>query len=172
MGIKSILGVSLLTLALVSLSEAQQSQFPVQAPRPAVGNQGYPAPVSQYPATPGGYVNPNRPPVPNQWQGAPQTAQPNPGQWPHYPYPQYHNPYYQGVSPRAAISGTIDWVFALPSNLMDRFSSFVDGNFFPQVPATQGALPQFPTQGQQAPQVVPGANQVPPPAKPYSPDRP
>jgi hypothetical protein len=173
MGIKSIIGVSLLALALSSLAYAQQSQYPAQVPNLAAGQYGSVHPGGPYSTADRGYGNPGRPAVPHQFQAAPQAVGSNPGQWPHYPYSQYHNPYYQGMSPRDAISGTIDWVFALPSHLMDRVSGFMDGNFFPQVPATQGAGTNQldANQNRQVPQLAPIPDQAPPPASPYTPGR-
>jgi len=166
MGIKSILGVSLLTLALVASSEAQQSQYPVQTPGSAPVPNASTSPATPYLPPAPGYFPGTQPPAQPQMQGPPQSSGVQQSEWPHYPYPQYHNPYYQQMSPRDAISGTIDWVFSLPSHVMDRFSNFLDGNFFPQVPATQGA------QGQPNTQVVPRTNPSPPPATVYSPTRP
>ncbi len=166
MGIKNILGVSLLTLILVSSVEAQQGRYPVQTPGLAPVPYPSTSPVAPYGPSVPGYSPAAQPPAPAPFQAVPGPSAGQQSQWPHYPYPQYHNPYYREMSPRDAISGTIDWVFALPSHLMDRFSSFLDGNVFPQVPATQGA------QGQPRPQVVPNTNPPPPPATPYSTGRP
>jgi hypothetical protein len=35
----------------------------------------------------------------------------------------------------------------LPAQLMDRVANFLDGNFFPQAPATHGTTPQQPGPG-------------------------
>lgn len=166
MGIKSILGVSLLTLALVAASEAQQSQYPVQPPGAAPVPYASSSPATPYSPPAAGSLPATQPLPQPQSQGGPPPSGVQQSEWPHYPYPQYHNPYYQQMSPRDAISGTIDWVFALPSHIMDRFSNFLDGNFFPQVPATQGA------QSQPNTQVVPGTNPSPLPATVYSPNSP
>ncbi len=166
MGIKSILGVSLLTLAFASSSAAQQSQYPMQMPGQSPAPYASTSQATQYRPPAPAYSPGVQPPPQPQYQAAPTPPGVQQSEWPHYPYPQYHNPYYRQMSPRDAISGTIDWFFALPSHLMDRLSSFLDGNVFPQVPATQGA------KSQPRPQVVPRTGPPPPPATVYSPTRP
>ncbi len=63
----------------------------------------------------------------------------NPQGLPQYQYPQHNNPFYDGSTPGGMVSDTIDWMVGLPSNLMDRFSEYLDTRFFPQKPATSGA---------------------------------
>ncbi|MDQ7785285.1 MAG: hypothetical protein RDU20_20535 [Desulfomonilaceae bacterium] len=165
MGIKSILGVCLLIPALVSPLAAQQSPYPVQAPGGSPPPYASTSPAAPHHLPPPGYSPGGQEQFQPQFQGAPHSAGFQQSEWPHYPYPQHHNPHYRQMSPRDAISGTIDWFFALPSHVMDRFSNFLDGNVFPQVPATQGA------QDQSTPQVVP-RTPPPPPAATYSPNQP
>lgn len=145
MGIKCMVSIAAIIVLAAGSVESQQSVYPVPNPQAApfpqeVGPQGSP-----YADPPTGY-QPTGPPV-----GGYQDQQPanqlssSQGQWPTYPYPQYHNPYYQGADPRAALNGTIDWLFSLPSVLMDKVSNVVDKNFFPLQPATSGGTTVSPT---------------------------
>jgi len=142
MRMHSVLGVSLLILITVSQAGAQHAQYPAPAPgsAPVPSGQGIPAPQATYP--PQGYgAQPQIPPQPIYQYQQPGTEA-STGEWPYYPYPPYHNPYYeQRMSPRDAITGTIDWLLALPSTLMDRMGNFLDGRVFPQAPAAQGVRP-------------------------------
>ena len=73
------------------------------------------------------------------------TSNQSPGaiQWPQGGYTQQNNPYYDGSSPGGMVSDTVDWIMALPSNLFDRFSEFMDTRVFPNKPATSGpGVPQ------------------------------
>ncbi len=78
--------------------------------------------------------------------------------WPQYQYPQHNNPFYDGGTPGGMVSDTIDWLVALPSNLMDRFSEFMDTRFFPQKPATSGAQGSQSGAANQPPAPLPPAN--------------
>ncbi len=69
---------------------------------------------------------------------------------PQYPYSQYHNPYYTGVSGREIFSDAADWIIKLPFSIMDRVSNIVDYRFFPRVPATHGGAAPQPPNGAQA----------------------
>lgn len=170
MGIRSLPAAVVLLLSLVSFAQCQQntpySSSPVAGSLPQVQgttqtpsyngtNQGYNGPHDQQ----GGY------PVQNQSL--------NPGTdatgWPNYPYPQYHNPYYGGVSTRDMVSGTIEWLVTLPSTVMDRFSGFMDRNFFPQSPATQGADSQKQAPTSPGTPAGGGTAESLPPASVYSP---
>jgi len=171
MGIKTVLGASFLILALVSSTWAQQGP-----PYPQVRPSG-PVPYGQTPAVPygagpvqGSGYQPQAPSYP-QGQQSPGGYGSNAAEWPYYQYPQYHNPYYQGVNPQEAISGTIDWFFTLPAHLMDRIANFLDGNFFPQAPATQGVTQQQPGQAQSTTQGGPGVPSSPPQAGLPNPQR-
>ncbi|MEI8182895.1 MAG: hypothetical protein WCG29_09340 [Desulfomonile sp.] len=168
MRIKILPAVLLMILTAVSFSEGQQNlpssplpgagSFPQETvPNPpyAGGTQGY-----------GGSLQ--------QQGGSPvQNQQLNPGTdatgWPNYPYPQYHNPYYGGISTRDLVSGTLEWLVSLPSTVFDRFSGFVDRNFFPQSPATQGGGTQPQTQTPSGAQTSPGTTGPLPPANVYGP---
>lgn len=133
MGFKSFLRVSLLLLAMATTVAAQYGQ--VSAPPPAVPVGPTPPGQGTY-AYPGAAQSPLPAPQPQAYSDM------NSPDWPSYPYPPYHNPYYEGASPRDFFAGTLDWLLSLPSNVFDRFSNFVDGRFFPQTPATQGAANQ------------------------------
>ncbi len=145
MGKKILLGLILSLLTMVSLGWCQGGKAPSNGPvNSAVLQQWAMTPAQFGRSAPNGY----QPPV--QAQTPIQTQIPSPGQpvegagWPTYPYPQYHNPYYQSSDPRTVFNETVDWVFRLPSNVMDRFANFLDKNFFPPSPATHGneASPQ------------------------------
>ncbi|MCX5872704.1 MAG: hypothetical protein NTY51_05645 [Deltaproteobacteria bacterium] len=109
-------------------------------------------------------------PIPSPGASVLQPSQTEPGQnvasWPNYPYPQHHNPYYDGGSPGNMVSGAIDWALSFPSSVWDRLSEFLDYNVFPRSPATHGGGPQVqsiaPQNSGQQPQNLP-------PAKSYNP---
>lgn len=136
----TVLGVSLLILITVSQAGAQHAQYqaPTQSAAPVPSGQDIPAPQTPY--SPQGFGGqPQIQPQPMYQYQQPGTG-PSTGEWPYYPYPPYHNPYYeQRMSPRDALTGTIDWLLALPSSVMDRIGNFLDGRVFPQAPAAQGA---------------------------------
>lgn len=138
MGIKCMVGIAITVLVAAGAAWSQQPPYPVPAPQsvpvPQVRPQGSP-----YADPPTSYGSPGLPPSGGyQHRGPAPQAGTNQTQWPSYPYPQYHNPYYQGVDPRTAINGTIDWLFSLPAVLMDKVSNVVDRGFFPRQPATSG----------------------------------
>jgi hypothetical protein len=168
--------LSLLLVAIAIPSVAWQTQ-----PQPAQPAAQYGGQAPSLPAQPPyqGYSGGNQP-VPSYGQPA-QYGQGNPysqtgpqiapqagqGGHPNYPYPQHHNPYYDELNPRLFISNTLEWLIALPSNFMDRVSNFIDGQFFPEVPATSGqggnteAPPLQPPQGYDSSAPLPAA-------KPYT----
>ncbi len=109
------------------------------------------------------------PVTPGQIQTRPEVSQSSQGQaggnttgWPNYPYPPYHNPYYDGGTPGNLLSGAIDWVLEFPSSAWDRFSEFLDSKLFPNSAATYGGKPNVePTKPQSVekqPQNLPAAN--------------
>ncbi len=109
------------------------------------------------------------PPVPN----SPSPASPNnetmpsdASGWPVYPYPEYHNPFYSGTSPRDLFSGTVEWIVGLPSAVMDNLSNFLDRKVFPLAPATHGSKSSNGT-GVQPLYVKPEKPETLPPATPY-----
>lgn len=169
MRMQSVLAAALLILIASPPTWSQYAQYPT-------GTQS--APTMPYgsanPAPPGSYnlqeYSPaqQQSPYPYEQQGAGSDA----GQWPYYPYPQYHNPYYDEriMRPRDALSGTIDWLLTLPSNVMDRVSNFLDGTVFPQAPATRGARPD--SQPLSSPQPGGGTATTPPQAAPAAPAAP
>jgi hypothetical protein len=142
MGFKGLIGVWLLVLAMVSGAQSQYRQTPVPtrdvAPMP---QQGGPATLP-YSGIPQGYGN--AAPAPGGYPAQPDQgySDMNSPDWPSYPYPRYHNPYYEGTAARDFVSGTLDWLMCLPSNVFDRFSNFLDGHVFPQAPATHGSSGQ------------------------------
>ena len=77
---------------------------------------------------------------------------------PNQPYPQQNNPFYDGSTPGGMVSDTIDWIVALPSNLMDRVSEYLDTRFFPSKPATSGVQGTQPANSNPAPTPLPPAN--------------
>lgn len=170
MGTRSLPTIIVLLLSLASFAQGQQnmpySSSPVAGSFPST--QGA-TPNSPYSGTGQIYSG-----SPNQHGGYPVPNQPvNPGTdatgWPNYPYPQYHNPYYGGVSTRDFVSGTIEWLVTFPSTVMDRFSGFMDRSFFPPSPATQGGDPQKQTPVSPGVPANPGGAGSLPPATAYTP---
>ncbi len=96
------------------------SSGPTQAAEP----QPYPRPDAQTTVRPS-YSEP----------AAPQNVDP---EMPHYPYPKYHNPYYDGTPPGSLVSDALQWLMDLPAGAMEKFSNFMDSRFFPAKPATDG----------------------------------
>ncbi|MGB6067754.1 MAG: hypothetical protein WBG50_23355 [Desulfomonilaceae bacterium] len=169
MAIKRVLGVSILVLMTVAVAQGQswQSQSPDSQPGAAPVTQGvYPSGQS-YGANPAGYSG--LPQSSDRYQAQSVPLEPSSGRMapPSYPYPPYHNPYYNGVSAGEFLSGTVDWLFNLPSGLIDRVANFMDGNFFPQTPATQGGAPQSQVQGESPVQENRVPTQTLPPASSY-----
>ena len=126
-----------------------------------------PAPYAPSPGSNPGYYGP--PAAPQQYgQASPQAgADTGQGQYPQYPYPKYHNPYYDGISPRAVVTDTLEWFFTLPSNIMNRFSNFIDSTVYPQAPATHGGT-QSPGVGPPYPGQAPAAPTQGPAVSPYA----
>lgn len=137
MGKKSIVLVMVGVFALVSASYAWDTLRPPKNAAGAVKNQSLGQPNS--------YLSPNQPSlpaVPNASTGnlpMNEAVTSDASGWPVYPYPDYHNPFYSGNSPRDLFSGTLDWIVALPTTVMDKVSNFLDRKVFPQAPATHGA---------------------------------
>ncbi len=144
MSINRVLGVSIVVLVMVSVALGQNwlGQSPGLQPGMAPLPQGADSGNQSYATTTPGYGSLPQPPSRYQSQPMPPDQgsgreAPSP-----YPYPPYHNPYYNGASAGEFLSGTVDWLFSLPSSLIDRVANFMDGNFFPQSPATSGGTPQ------------------------------
>jgi len=157
MGFKSLFGVCLLVLATASGAQGQYGQAPIPTRDAAVTPQQGGPTASPYSGFPQGYGNADSAPGGYQTQPAPGYSDMNSPDWPSYPYPRYHNPYYEGAAARDFASGTLDWVMSLPSNVFDRVSNFLDGHVFPQAPATHGSS----SQAQPAPADGPGRNVLP-----------
>jgi len=167
MAIKRVLGVSIVVLMMVSIAQGQNWQGQTSGLQPRIGPipQGAPLPDQPYVATPPGYGNLPQSPSGYQAQSIPQHLGVGRDAPPPYPYPPYQNPYYNGVSTGEFLSGTVDWLFGLPSSLIDRVANFMDGNFFPQTPATHGGPPQPDVQREPSFQDDQGiAHQLPPAA--------
>ena len=159
---KNMLCVVLLVLAAACSAEGQQNQPP--AANPGVE----PPPLAAASQT---QVTPASPPASYQVQPLPgDSSGTNCTEWPTYPYPQYHNPYYDGAHQvRSFVSGTLDWLLNVPSNLYDRFSNIVDGAFFPPAPATSGSRQGSQVLGRpSSPAQPPAPAAVPPAAVPAS----
>ncbi len=171
MAINRVLGVSIVVLAMVSISQGQSWQGQPPAMQPAIVPlpQGAPPAAQSYDPAPPGYGS--MPQSAGRYQA--QQIPPDPGTGrnaaPSYPYPAYHNPYYNGASAGEFLSGTVDWLFSLPSSVIDRVANFMDGNFFPQSPATYGGPPQSEVQGPPAAQETQRIEQSLPPAAVYQP---
>jgi hypothetical protein len=61
------------------------------------------------------------------------------GDFPSYPYPAFHNPFYQGPSTRNVLSEAVDWIRDLPSNAAGTVRGIWERSPFPRAPATHGA---------------------------------
>lgn len=147
MGIKYIVGVAVMILVAAGSAPGQQPPYPGPSPQTVPAPQGMAPQGSPYADAPTNYQSPGIPSGGYQYRQPVDQPGANQAQWPQYPYPQYHNPYYQGSDPRAALNGTIDWLFSLPAVLMDRFSNVLDKNIFPRQPATSGGSTAPPVQG-------------------------
>lgn len=157
MGIRSIIVGVFMVLMVVWSAGAQQGHYPIQSPTPARMPYGQPPAGPYTTGPPQAYGVPPQPPTSYHPIPAPGGSRGGGAEWPHYPYSRYHNPYYKGMNPKDALAGTIDWFFNLPAILMDRVSNFLDGNVFPERPATSGANWQQLPQGPPTNQVNPGA---------------
>lgn len=164
MRVKGILTVTLLVLFVVSMADGWQNQPAVTGPGVTTAQPTMPPPVPPYSSGQQPYGQPYPPAAayPNQPGAAPSAGAAQDG--PTYPYPPYHNPYYDGTSARNFVNGSIEWLFGLPGQAIDTVSNFIDNRFFPQQPATSGGFPQ-PVPAPPVP-----ANQTPlPPASTYVP---
>ncbi len=171
MAIYRVLGVSIVVLMTVSVAQGQSWQGQPQSAQPGISilPQGVPPGDQSYASTPPAYGS--LPQSPSRYQA--QTIPSDPGTGRDgplpYQYPPYHNPYYNGASAGEFLSGTVDWLFSLPSSLIDRVTNFMDGNFFPQTPATQGGPAQSEVQGGPSFRDSQGPVQPLPPAAVYQP---
>jgi hypothetical protein len=137
---------------------------------PGTGN----APLAGYPQAQGGpasEVSPGYAAGAPTWQGngtPPTQGLDVPGRqgYPTYPYPPYHNPYFEGRVQPSFITRTLDWLFSVHTGVMDRVADYVDGKFFPRAPATSGR-PGPPNQADPGPAGSP--NVVPPSVPPPEP---
>jgi hypothetical protein len=172
MRIKSVPVVFLLVLSMISLAQAWNSSPAPATPAGSSPNVTYP---TVQPYAPPAQSHDAAYPPPAGYQGQPTAPDPAMSAQgdPAYPYPPYHNPYYDGdISPRNFLSGTIEWVFSLPSTALDSVSNFLDNNFFPRAPATSGGSSQsqpqalYPQQGSPGtPLPLPPANVAAPPSR-------
>ena len=157
MKFKGIIAVLLAILAIASAAWAWQTGDPQAGGSPTWNR----AQTQQLPPLGGqpGYGGTS--PIPPVYQGR-QYEPPNQAGYPRYPYPRYHNPYYDGAPTGNFASSAVDWLLSFPSNLLNHVSNYLDGTFFPQAPATsgQGAV-RSPVPGSRAPL---------PPASGYNPN--
>ncbi len=171
MSLNRILGVSIAVLVMVSISLGQswQGQSPGFQPGITPVPQGAVPTGQSCTTTTPGYES--LPQSPSTYQARPIPPDQVTGRDvpPPYPYPPYHNPYYNGASAGEFLSGTVDWLFSLPSSLIDRVANFMDGNFFPQSPATSGGTPQSEVQRSPSVQETQPIGQSLPPAAVYEP---
>lgn len=173
---RPIICAAILTVIVVSWAQAQQSPFST-VPRPAPSTPpgtGYtPTPqlgIPQQAPAPRPLSQPYTQRIPGEVPNQDPTE-------PHYPYPPYPNPFYDGsTTPQNTLAGGMDWLRELPSNVVQRFSTFVDTHLFPKRAATHGAAtcesPAPPAAGQTLPR--PFTPQVPQPQapQPQGPDTP
>lgn len=135
--------ITFLPIMVQAQAVTQQAPFPVN---PSVSSQGI-----------RGHLEPG-PVQGNLGEMSGNSHNPGAQHWPQYQYPQHNNPFYDGGTPGGMVSETIDWIMALPSNLMDRFSEFMDTRVFPQKPATSGAsTPQSGNSNSPAAQLPPAS---------------
>lgn len=141
MKLKGAIWIVLLTLSALPGSYAWQNP---QRNIPEGPPAGMPTQVGPQVGVQGVSPNVNRPPLGYQ----PPVVQPPAVQpqetantqdgWPTYPYPQYHNPYYEGAAARNLLTEAVDWIVAVPSNVVGKVCDFLDTRVFPNVPATHG----------------------------------
>jgi hypothetical protein len=163
MRVKSIFTVGLLVLCVVSLADGWQNQPAATGPGVTTAQPPRP-PAPPYFGGQQSYGQPYPPITPYSDRGGAAHQAVGAQDAPTYPYPPYHNPYYDGTSARNFVNGTIEWVFGLPSMALDGVANFLDNKFFPQQPATSGGTPE----PAPAPRVP--ATQAPlPPASTYTP---
>jgi hypothetical protein len=166
---KSIFAITLLVLCVISAANAWQTQPAATGPAVSTAQPSAPPAAPSFTGPPQGYGQQYPPAAayPNQAGATPAPGNAQAG--PTYPYPPYHNPYYDGNSVRNVLNGTVEWLFGLPGQAVETVSNFIDARFFPVQPATSGG------QSQQAPVQQPPAQPVPvtpaplPPASAYAP---
>lgn len=161
---KSIFPITLLVLCAVAAANGWQNQPSGTGPTVTIVQPAAQAPAPPYAGTPPSYGQQHPPAAayPEQAGVAPSPGSAQAG--PQYPYPPYHNPYYDGTSARNVLNGTIEWLFGLPGQAVETVSNFIDARFFPVQPATSGGQPQ------QAPAQSVPPNRTPlPPAGTYTP---
>jgi hypothetical protein len=157
-----IVCIGILMLIPVAWSQAQQRPIPMPSAigSPATSASAY-NPLSQASV-------PQRTTLPRQADAyqpqstSRETASDDPGV-PHYPYPPYPNPFYEEFPRSKPLADGMDWLWGLPSNVVGRFSTFIDTTLFPNKPATYGG-------GAPAcPPVSPGPPAAPQPFVPQAP---
>lgn len=93
---------------------------------------------------------------------------------PHYPYPPYPNPFYDGGTRQNPLYEGMDWLRELPSQVVQRVNTFLDTTLFPKRAATHGGAtpptPSPPASNQSLPR--PFAPQAQPPQAPQAPQAP
>jgi hypothetical protein len=135
---RNLVGLLAILVILEGSVGAWQNQPVVQERSPAPNKQ------STYGSGPGQIIPPQpygRPDglLPGQQsQTAPGALQTGDPDMPSYPYPKYHNPYYDGTEPGSVISEMFQWLREIQSGVMERVSNIIDSRFFPAKPATDG----------------------------------
>jgi hypothetical protein len=154
-----IVCAGIVTLIATSWVQAQQGPFSPPAPsaQPTLSGTDYTPPVQHRLSLP---ASPTRPPAAPYTQSIPGEVVQEPGV-PHYPYPPYPNPFYDGSARPNPLSEGVDWLRDLPSNVAHRFSTFVDTTLFPKKAATHGGPPSGPPAAPPAAQPQPFAPQAP-----------
>ncbi len=139
MKLKGLFSIFLLTLVVAAGSHAWQNPAGNTGQRGPAAAAGVPPQVGPQPGIQGVSPYANRPPEGYQPPLAqPQQAPTAQDGWPHYPYPQYHNPYYEGPPNKNLLTHAVDWVLAVPSNAIEHLCDFLDRRVFPKIPATHG----------------------------------
>ncbi len=69
---------------------------------------------------------------------------------PQYPYPQYHNPFYDGRTINEYFSGTWQWVRHLPWKVVDGLTGVLDKKIFSKAGQPQGEVITREPKGAQA----------------------
>ena len=86
---------------------------------------------------------------------------------PSYQYPPNPNPYHAEGRGRDVLTEALDWLLSIPAGVVSRFSDGGEPSVFPEMPATQGALPGQTTEIDNAPYEQPVAVPISPPPSPY-----
>jgi hypothetical protein len=137
MKLRFIVCAGILSLIAVSWVKAQQGVSSIPATGVPVATSGSAHDPSNQPVAPQPTVQPWQAEVYRPQMAPGEAAAEDPGV-PHYPYPPYPNPFYEESPRRKPLADGVEWLWGLPSNVVERFSTFIDTRLFPNKPATHG----------------------------------